>query len=543
MHGRVKVKTTEEQQAAILAEKREKAKLFTKARNAIMHSRKERNGVGNEKVLMMTAGLLEKHPDFLTIFNYRREVLAQFESLKPEAFDSMIEADLILATTCLLRNPKSYSAWNHRRWCILSFKGDAPLEKELELTKEYLRKDNRNFHCWDYRRFVVRELQKRGDITVEDELEFSQVKIVENYSNYSAWHYRSKLLMQKYDVKYGLDLPDDVLDEEIEFAINPIFINPADQSSWIYLQWVLSKAPPLPQIIRGMLHCNTVIMVLSQPSKVTTAMFSCSGFCENEKESEDSSKKMRKDECLVGIESTEALDDDGCVWLLNLSFDPKSVSIQLSELAKSDWFHLPEPIQLLEDQPYVVDLSHFVGEERLPEKVQNVVDSIEELLEEEDSGDEGTVGCLTTLAYLYTTHIPMASITTTKCTEWYFKLQKFDHFRRGYYKEMLRRLLVVDAALQLQQGETVLDISFITVDDALSNHDENPDAGDNGGDAQELDPFQSASLVEGVEFAPWVTHLKLSSFDLSSQDLHRLRALPLLDSIEVGESIVKAQDL
>jgi geranylgeranyl transferase type-2 subunit alpha len=63
-------------------------------------------------------------------------------------------------------------------------------ENELALCKGFLRKDQRIFHCWNYRRFVV----AAANVSSEAELAYSQEKIQENFSNYSAFHHRSNFI-------------------------------------------------------------------------------------------------------------------------------------------------------------------------------------------------------------------------------------------------------------------------------------------------------------------------------------------------------------
>ena len=90
--------------------------------------------------------------------------------------------------------------------------------------------DQRNFHCWCYRRLVV----NIGDIKPTDEFAFSGEKIDENFSNYSAFHHRSVYIQ-----KLGKNAADMV---EAEFSIieNAIYTEPDDQSAWWYHQFLLT---------------------------------------------------------------------------------------------------------------------------------------------------------------------------------------------------------------------------------------------------------------------------------------------------------------
>ena len=50
--------------------------------------------------------------------------------------------------------------------------------------------DERNFHAWAYRRFIVR----LASISAHDEEQYAASLVDANFSNYSAWHARTTLL-------------------------------------------------------------------------------------------------------------------------------------------------------------------------------------------------------------------------------------------------------------------------------------------------------------------------------------------------------------
>lgn len=156
-----------------------------------------------EMLLSLTEKMLSVNPDPSHLWNIRREMLLHAPSTASSAtvedgdnsnapgsssplFD--IQSELTLTAHCLQRNPKSYSSWYHRKWALVHYlthpkpsvaptaacatdnddsalapeetsphlqNAKSILQSELGLCKQFLELDERNFHCWNYRRFVV----------------------------------------------------------------------------------------------------------------------------------------------------------------------------------------------------------------------------------------------------------------------------------------------------------------------------------------------------------------------------------------------------
>jgi len=123
----------------------------------------------NLTMLALTDKLLRVNPDPSYLWNIRRHVLLLDHTPNSLPFD--IHEELNLTYASLQRNPKAYGAWLHRKWSVRHFLlVEVPssheasnvhqtlLHKECDLCGQFLSMDERNFHCWNYRRFVVSAL-------------------------------------------------------------------------------------------------------------------------------------------------------------------------------------------------------------------------------------------------------------------------------------------------------------------------------------------------------------------------------------------------
>jgi hypothetical protein len=129
----------------------------------------------------------------------------------------------------------SYSSQNQPQNCSIA--------GELKLCSKFLELDERNFHCWGYRRFVC----SVGSIKPQAEFEYTTAKIEQNFSNYSAFHHRSTLLPALAGGA-GAGAAEggagggvlELVRAELELVKNAVFTEPDDQSAWVYYHWILA---------------------------------------------------------------------------------------------------------------------------------------------------------------------------------------------------------------------------------------------------------------------------------------------------------------
>jgi len=129
-----------------------------------------------------------------------------------------------------------------------------------------LAKDERNFHVWNYRSWLINILKTHDAKFVDKELQFIDSKLQSNFSNFSALHFKSKNLLSKYSLwlqshkdkkpseieennllsdvlLYGLPL--DTIKQELETVKTGLYMQSSEQSMWLYHQWLIDRIIPI----------------------------------------------------------------------------------------------------------------------------------------------------------------------------------------------------------------------------------------------------------------------------------------------------------
>lgn len=198
-----------------------------------------------EDILSITEEVLLCNADFITAWSKRREAISCFiKDGNEDLISLLLQKELLLNLSCLKTNPKSYSAWYHRhclidlisKCCSGNHTINSIIYAELKLSSKLLDVDSRNFHCWNYRTFLV---NKMG--LWEEEIDFCKRSITLNFSNRSAWHHKERLIPLDPSKRWR---SEEGIREELLFLRNVYFTEPNDESCWGYLRWFLMEWAP-----------------------------------------------------------------------------------------------------------------------------------------------------------------------------------------------------------------------------------------------------------------------------------------------------------
>lgn len=266
---------------------------------------KQLNSSYNQESFDLTTKLLNLNPELYTIWNFRRDILSNFtfkqinnnednEDNNNKLIMKIIEDDLSFTVEQLYKFPKCYWIWDHRKW-LLKLNNLTNLKNELKLIHVFFQSDSRNYHVWQYRRYIIELIINRIKSTTSsstaknveiigekislinfNEFLFTTSMINKDISNYSAWHNRSQLI-EKLIIQSPISLNDSIeepinkdksinlkqieidecfeifklnnindkkfkfLTKELNYINNAIFTDPDDSSVWIYMKWLFSN--------------------------------------------------------------------------------------------------------------------------------------------------------------------------------------------------------------------------------------------------------------------------------------------------------------
>ncbi|CEJ81293.1 hypothetical protein VHEMI01429 [[Torrubiella] hemipterigena] len=236
-------------------------------------------GEFDDSIFQLTTKLLRINPEYYTVWNARRRCLLSGKSSKflssPKPTSETIESkdssatnadqqgatamtidtvksELMFTVPLLMEHPKCYWIWNYRMWMLDQATNLLPTSisktvwvEELALISKMLSRDERNYHAWAYRRFVVSQLELPlfgGESMAESEFEYTTKRLQSNFSNFSAWHNRSELIPKLVKLR-SLDTTarKEFLDAEFEYINGAINLSPEDQSLWYYHQFLVAN--------------------------------------------------------------------------------------------------------------------------------------------------------------------------------------------------------------------------------------------------------------------------------------------------------------
>ena len=201
--------------------------------------------------------------DYSTIWAIRKILMEQYlPTLTDDESMEYLLKEIKAILPIMMKNPKTYLLWHHRVWCLvkcieIEIKKGIELEKsvligEIGLCNKFFLKDDRNFHCWNYRVKILSLIsiyfQKNFQKFIEDELKFTIEKVTTNFSNFSAWLYRSKLIpiyFVQHNIKWNTKEALDFFKNDLELIKKAIYTDPKDQSPWNYLSWIITNFSPI----------------------------------------------------------------------------------------------------------------------------------------------------------------------------------------------------------------------------------------------------------------------------------------------------------
>ena len=157
-----------------------------------------------------------------------------------------------------IKSLKNYQVWHHRRLLVTITR---EVKQELAFIQKCLRVDEKNYHTWSYRQWILahfggtgntmdeNQLEDSGDNSLwEGELDFIQIMLNNDIRNNSAWHHRF-FVVWACGIREGEEDRVHIFKRELTYVKQSISIVPNNVAAWNYLRGILKhNARPFSSI-------------------------------------------------------------------------------------------------------------------------------------------------------------------------------------------------------------------------------------------------------------------------------------------------------
>jgi len=167
------------------------------------------------------------------------------------ALSAPLDPELALMDELAIQFLKTYQVWHHRRLLVTITR---KARQELAFIKKGLEVDEKNYHTWSYRQWILAHfcgagsaINTAGESNIEqlgddcfwdEELDFVDSMLINDIRNNSAWHHR-------FFVVYGCGIRDGeeehshVFKRELTYVKQSISLVPNNPAAWNYLRGIL----------------------------------------------------------------------------------------------------------------------------------------------------------------------------------------------------------------------------------------------------------------------------------------------------------------
>ncbi|KAJ7178522.1 hypothetical protein C8R43DRAFT_871529 [Mycena crocata] len=182
-------------------------------------------GEKSERVLQLTEHVIRLNPAHYSAWQYRYETLLELQW--------PLDVELKLMDELADKYLKTYQVWHHRRLLLLRTRLPAP---ELAFIAQVLHQDEKNYHTWSHRQFVLSHFN--DDALWAGELDFVDAMMNMDVRNNSVWHHRFFVVFQS-GVREGEEDRERIIRRELIYVKQNISLAPNNASAWNYLRGVL----------------------------------------------------------------------------------------------------------------------------------------------------------------------------------------------------------------------------------------------------------------------------------------------------------------